>query len=53
MLQAAVVSTDPVFDLDCDGAASLADLSRTLTDAGYSLQPGPSAYACAGQIPCP
>lgn len=50
---AKVLSTNPIFDFDCDGAATLADVSNVLADAKILLTPGPSGLACAGTVPCP
>ena len=42
-----VVSTDPVFDYNCDGAAGLDDVAQALADSVVVAQPGPSGKACA------
>ena len=47
------VSADPLYDLDCDGAASLEDVGQAWDDAVAAGPVGPSGYDCAGTAPCP
>lgn len=47
------VSTNPVFDLNCDGAVGLDDVSKAWYDLVYYTIPGPSGLVCAGDVPCP
>ena len=42
-----------LYDLNCDGAVGLDNITRTLDEAKAYVLPGPSGLACAGSIPCP
>ncbi len=44
------VSTDPMMDLNCNGAADAADLGLVIR--GYGSQLGPSGLACAADASC-
>ncbi len=47
-------STDPVYDINCNGAVDLDDVYRAFgSDPRYESTPGPSGHACAGSTPCP
>lgn len=53
LMQAALLSADPIGDIDCDSQFDSQDVSlyiNLLTDA---TSPGPSGLSCAGTIPCP
>lgn len=50
--QAAIVSTDPNFDYNCDGAIGLDDISFVFYASSIVDTPGPSGLPCAGTTPC-
>ncbi len=48
----AIGASDPVLDINCDGAVGFDDHSRTLDGANKYTPAGPSGLDCAGTIPC-
>ena len=53
VLYADVISTDPVYDPDCDGATSTNDYLAALDAAATLATPGPSGLACASLCETP